>query len=221
MQLRCFFSFSSSVLNLICAATWSWSTPPCLHHSHPLTPSTLNNLGLVYLWQWFNDLQNYSVVGWASVRVDISTPYCPVCHQPSHTIYHDSRHDTWATPNRPFVSLLNKTCQVRKRSEDQRELRGFENCSRLNYSHRRIPPQVVPQCILLKPNRLQRKIYTSTAFTLIRQESNLILVSVFTLQKTTNFPSGYVRTGANLEFDMTRNKVAYSLAKGLQSLHWS
>lgn len=67
--------------------------------------------------------------GRACVDVDISTLYCPVSCQSTPVIYRDSRHDTQAAPNRPFISLLNNTCQAGSGSEEQGELWGFENCS--------------------------------------------------------------------------------------------
>lgn len=100
------------------------------HSKVSITHAALNNLGLIFLWQWFNDLQNYIAVGWACVDVDISTLHCPVSCQSALVIYHDLSHDTWATPNRPFISLLNNTCQARSGSEEQGELCGFENCGR-------------------------------------------------------------------------------------------
>lgn len=93
-----------------------------------ITHAALNNLGLIFLWQWFNDLQNYFAVGWACVDVDTSTLYRPVTCQSTAVIYQDSRHDTRATPHQPFISLLNNTCQTGSRSQEQGERWGFENC---------------------------------------------------------------------------------------------
>lgn len=141
-----------TLLNLISEATWAFRTTP-------KSPS-LMRLSIT-LGSYFSgsDLTTCKIALRLveSVLMLISLLFTvphPVLSTP--VIYHDLRHDTWAwTIRRPFISLVNNTCQARFRPEKQGELWGFENAA--DELQPRSSTKVVPMSILLWPGMLEKK----------------------------------------------------------------